>query len=78
MDKGASTSLKSSLFREVLKTRYSSSCTKSPSSLEAYIVEKSKQTPHLEMVDLVIVGIHNAYSSRGLICKFNGFWKKIA
>ena len=40
---------------------------------ESYVVEKSKHTPHLEMNNPTIEGIHLAYSSRAIVCRFNGF-----
>ena len=43
---------------------------------QAYIVDKANQTPRLELIDPFITGIHEAYSTKVIICRFNDLWPK--
>jgi hypothetical protein len=42
----------------------------------AYIVESAEKTHLLELKDPSIEGIHDAYATQGIICRFNGLWSK--
>lgn len=44
----------------------------------AYIIERAENIPQLDLNDPVISGIHDAYAERGVICRFNGLWSKMA
>ena len=68
--RGVSSSSKPS-FRDVIDKRTSPIHPEGTKPTE-YMVEKSKQSPRLEMVDPTIEGIFSAYSSQDLICRFNG------
>ena len=70
--KGASTSSKPS-FREVVDKRSIQVQLAKPKPTK-YIVEQSKQSPCVEMVDPTIQDIYLEYFARAIIYKFNGFW----
>lgn len=41
---------------------------------QAYIVERYEKYPQLELTYPLINGRHDAYTTQGIICKFNGSW----
>lgn len=75
MGKVASSSSKPS-FKDVINNRASPNQAQVPSVVE-YIVEKTKLTPCMEMVNSTIGGIFSTYSSQAIVCRFNGLWPKI-
>lgn len=72
--RGATSSSKPS-FREVVDKRSSPVQLAEPKPTE-YMVEKSKQSPCVEMADLEIKGIYLAYPVRAIIYRINGYWPK--
>ena len=62
------------IFKDMLKNKFGSSSTPpSTHSLESYVVEKIENTHMIEVFDPNIQGLHNAYSSNVIICRFNVF-----
>lgn len=69
-DKGVSSTPKPSY-------KYISQKTTGPTPLlQTYIIERIKKIPMLKLEDPIIEGIHDAYATRDIICRFNHIFPK--
>lgn len=62
-------------FKDVLHKKTWTPFLVSLATAQAYIVERVYKATQLELLDLIIVIIHDAYASRGIIYRFNELWK---
>lgn len=72
--KGTPSSSKPS-FKEVVNKRLTPVQTIEIKLVE-YIVEKSTQSPYIELEDTIILKLYEPYTTRAIICRFNGLWPK--